>query len=317
MSHELTLGKDGRAEMAYCGDAPWHGLGQRLQLGSPIEVWSEQAGMNWLIKRSRVRFGEGEKQQTMEDQHVLFRSDNKAALGIVSDKYKIVQPIECLEFFRDLVADNGFSLHTAGTLFGGRKFWALASINESAVITGMDKVDGYLLLTSSCDGSMATTAKFTTVRVVCNNTLSMSLRAKDRREVAVSHRTKFEADRTKQALGVVSGVFAEFIRASRTLASRPLTFNDAMHLTAQLCNEQKLSVKEDVRESKGFASIMTLFENGQGNHGETAWDWLNGVTEFVDHVQRASTNDHKLANSWYGKGDALKTAAMELALNNC
>jgi phage/plasmid-like protein (TIGR03299 family) len=313
MAHELTMA-NGKAEMAYCGDAPWHGLGQQLDQNSSIEVWSEQAGMNWLIKRSRVKFGAADNLQTMEDKHVLFRSDSKAPLGVVSDKYEIVQPIECLEFFRDLVADQGFSLHTAGTLFGGKRFWALASINESAIISGTDKVDGYLLLTSSCDGSMSTTAKFTTVRVVCNNTLSMSLSSKGKKDIAIRHNTKFEADAVKQQLGLVTGVFAEFIRASRHLAAQPITFEEAMGLTETLCVQEKLTSKEDIATSKGYASIMMLFETGKGNNSETKWDWLNGVTEYVDHVQRASSNDRKLLNSWYGKGDTLKTAALELAL---
>jgi phage/plasmid-like protein (TIGR03299 family) len=316
MAHELTMNGN-IAEMAYVGEAPWHGLGQELQLGASIETWREQAGMDWLIKRSRVKYGDPLQPMIMEDQHVLFRSDTKAPLGIVGSKYQIVQPPEVLEFFRDLVADNGFSLHTAGTLFGGKRFWALASINESAIITGEDKVDGYLLLTTSCDGSMATTAKFTTVRVVCNNTLSMSLSSKNKREIAVRHSTKFEADRTKQALGVITGIFAEFTRASRALASTPITFEQAMTLTEQLCINEGVSTKDDVRTSKGYASIMTLFETGVGNTGLTYWDWINGVTEYVDHVQRAKSESHKLLNSWYGKGDALKTAAMELAINNC
>jgi phage/plasmid-like protein (TIGR03299 family) len=313
MSHELTQ-TNGMTEMAYIGDAPWHGLGQQLQAGASIETWQQQAGMEWLIKRSRVRFGDPTNPQVMDDQHVLFRSDTKAPLGIVSDRYQIVQPPEVLEFFRDLVADGGFDLHTAGTMFGGKRFWALASINESAVITGTDKVDGYLLLTTSCDGSLATTAKFTTVRVVCNNTLSMSLSSKNKRDIAIRHSTKFEFDRTKQALGVATGLFAEFTRASRSLASHPITFEEAMSLTNRLCVDNNLSAKDDVTKSKGYASIMTLFEQGKGNNGETLWDWINGVTEYVDHVQRASSDSHKLSNSWYGKGDALKTAAMELAL---
>jgi phage/plasmid-like protein (TIGR03299 family) len=317
MSHELTINANGKAEMAYIGEAPWHGLGQKLRLGATIEEWREQAGMNWLVKRSRVKFGDPMNPQIMEDQHVLFRGDTKAPLGIVSDRYKIVQPPEVLEFFRDLVADNGFSLHTAGTLFGGKRFWALASINESACIVGDDKVDGYLLLTTSCDGSFATTAKFTTVRVVCNNTLSMALSSKAKREIAVRHSTDFDHIRIKQALGIAHGVFGDFIKASRQLANTAITINQASNLTECLITESGMSTKQDLHTSKGFTTIMQLFEHGKGNEGASAWDWVNGVTEYVDHVQRASTDSHRLANSWYGKGDALKTQALEMALANC
>lgn len=316
MSHEITI-TNGKAEMAYTGDEPWHGLGQHLEEGASIEHWRQQAGMDWLVKRSRVRFGDPANPQIMEDQHVLFRSDTKAPLGIVSDRYKIVQPAEVLEFFRDLVADNGFSLHTAGTLFGGKRFWALASINESACIIGNDMVNGYLLLTTSCDGTFATTAKFTTIRVVCNNTLSMALSTKAKKEIAIRHSTQFEHDRAKQALGIAHGVFADFLEASRKLAQTPITVYQASALTGTLLTSSGASVKEDVVTSKGFTSIMHLFEHGKGNEGASAWDWVNGVTEYVDHVQRASTDSHRLANSWYGKGDALKTQALEMAIANC
>lgn len=314
MSHELTQRKDGFVEMAYVGDAPWHGLGQQLTEGASIEAWKRQAGMDWLIKRSRVRYGEGGSQRIMDDQHVLFRGDTKDALGVVSSKYKIVQPPEVLEFFRDLVSGNGFTLHTAGTMFGGRRFWALASIGDGAVIMGKDKVEGYLLLSTSADGTLATTAKFTTVRVVCNNTLSMALSAKDARDVKISHRTEFVPDNVKMQLGLVRGAFGAFIDASRKLAVSTINREQAELMTAKLLTDSKTVTKEDVTASTGYKTILNLFQYGKGNEGETLWDWTNGVTEYVDHVQRAKSESHRLANSWFGKGDALKTMAFERAL---
>lgn len=309
MAHELTTRANGLVEMAYVGEAPWHGLGQQLTAKAPIEVWQAEAGMDWLVKRSRVRFGENE---VFEDHHVLFRSDDKKPLGIVGKGYKIVQPPEVLEFFRDLVGENGFTLHTAGTLFGGKKFWALASIGESAIITGSDKVDGYLLLTTSCDGSMATTAKFTTVRVVCNNTLSMSLSKKEANTVTLSHRTHFDHAAMKEKLGIVTGSFGKFIYAARLLADRPCSGMRASELTQALMSGK--TEKESVKESKGYQGIIQLFNEGKGNSGETLWDWVNGVTEYVDHAQNAKTESHRLANSWYGVGDSMKTEALEMAL---
>lgn len=294
--------------MAYVGEAPWHGLGQRLTDNSPIEVWQQQAGMDWLVKRSRVRFGDS---QIFDDHHVLFRSDTKEPLGIVGKQYKIVQPPEVLEFFRDLVADNGFTLHTAGTMFGGKKFWALASINDSAIITGMDKVEGYLLLTTSCDGSMATTAKFTTVRVVCNNTLSMALSAKAPSTITLSHKLVFDHKAMQAKLGIVTGSFEKFIAASRKLASVGCNMSDAKAMTADLL--QGKTTRDEVEDSKGYKGIIELFQHGKGNNGATLWDWVNGVTEYVDHGQRAKSESHRLANSWYGAGDSLKTEAIEMA----
>src|SRR5688572_13355628 len=88
MSHELTQRKDGFVEMAYVGDAPWHKLGQELTADASIDQWIVQAGMEWKIQRSKVRYavsreGDSSSFLEMDSQHVLFRSDNKEALGIV------------------------------------------------------------------------------------------------------------------------------------------------------------------------------------------------------------------------------------------
>src|SRR3546814_20756798 len=109
------------------------------------------------------------------EQKVLYRSDTKAPLAVVSKRFQVVQPGEILEFYRDLTEVGGFELETAGVLRGGRKFWALARTGQSVSLKGRDRVDGYLLLATACDGTLATTAQFTSVRVVCNNTLSIAL----------------------------------------------------------------------------------------------------------------------------------------------
>lgn len=319
MSHALTERADGFVEMAYLGDAAWHSLGNALtedEANHIDERAVNKAGMNWLAKRSRVRFGEGPNQQVWDEHHVLFRSDTKEPLSVVGKDYKIVQPRESLQFMADLVGEGGFKLDTAGTMFGGRRFWALASIGEKACIVGnSDQVGGYLLITSSVDGTLATTVKFTTIRVVCNNTLSMALSAKDAGKVIkVSHRTTFDHNKVKAQMGIAHGAFGDFISASRRLAQRPISTMRAAEMTEQLLVTSKTVTKTDPRTSRGFENIMALFDHGKGNSGETAWHWVNGVTEWVDHVQRAATPSHRLANSWLGKGDELKTQALEMAL---
>lgn len=110
--------------MAYVGATPWHGLGQRLESGASIDEWLAAAGMNFTVERSPVLFAHGMLKMditTWGEKHVLYRDDTLAPLGVVSDSYQIVQPAQVLEFFRDLTAEAGFTLETAGVLFGGRR----------------------------------------------------------------------------------------------------------------------------------------------------------------------------------------------------
>ncbi|WP_217493487.1 DUF932 domain-containing protein [Variovorax boronicumulans] len=167
-------------KMAYVGQTPWHELGNQLPSKQPLEVWARQAGMDWRICETPVRYiteqaGALGSIRTFEEQKVLYRSDTKAPLSVVGGRYQIVQPREVLEFYRDLTEVSGFELETAGVLKAGKKFWALARTGKETALKGNDTVKGYILLATSCDGTLATTATPTTVRVVCNNTLSIAL----------------------------------------------------------------------------------------------------------------------------------------------
>lgn len=319
----VTVRKNGFAEMAYVGEKPWHGLGQSLEAGADIDTWKIAAGMDWKIQRSMVRFAttrDGDLGLVeMPEQHVLFRSDTKSPLGIVSPKYKIVQPGEVMEFFRDLTEANGYTLNTAGTLFDGKRFWALASIGEDAVVLGEDKIGGYLLLSTSCDGSLATTARFTTVRVVCNNTLSMALKGRDKKEVRVRHTSHFNAESMKDQLGLARGHFGEFIKATRQLASVTIDTADAGDFVEHLLKDVGVVSAEDVTKTKPYQKIMELFNGAaMGSDMEgvlgTGWGLINSVTEYVDHHAKAATLSHRLDSAWFGRGDDLKTEALERML---
>lgn len=319
MSHELTI-KNGIAEMAYVGDEPWHGLGQKLESGASIDEWKVAAGMNWNINRSRVRYGEGDNSRIFDKHHVLFRSDTKEPLSIVGKDYKIMQPGEVLEFFRDLTEGAGFELDTAGTLFGGRKFWALAKIGDTAVVTGDDAVDGYLLLATSCDGTMRTQAKFVATRVVCNNTLTMAVNhERGRRVVHTSHRSNFDADAVKQQLGVATGSFHSFMAQARALSKVVVTERHADEFFSGLLRDTKYVTAEDVTKSRPHQQIMQLFRGAaQGGtiHGTegTAWGVVNAVTEFIDHHAKARSASHLVESALLGRGDQLKTEAFNRAL---
>ncbi|MEA3116835.1 MAG: hypothetical protein QOI13_105 [Paraburkholderia sp.] len=159
--------------MAYVGETPWHGLGTQLSPRQPIEVWAKQAGMDWLIESAEVRYVTGSSGNlgsihAFPEQRVLYRSDTKEPLSVVSSRYQVVQPKDILEFYRDLTEVGGFELETAGVPQGRQE--ALGTRAHRPVRRAQKQRPGYLLLATACDGTLATTAQFTSVRVVCNNT---------------------------------------------------------------------------------------------------------------------------------------------------
>lgn len=322
MAHMLDM-SNGRANMAYRGEKPWHGLGQELTPNAPIEIWMKQAGLDWKVERSRVRYAtdhtvvpSGSLFQIMDDRHVLFRSDTKAPLSIVSDDYKIVQPREVLEFFRDLVDTAGFQLETAGVLFGGRRVWALARTGDSSRIMGTDELRGYLLLATSCDGSLATRGLFTSVRVVCNNTLQIS-GVHGESGVKVPHSTKFDADSVKRELGLVHGAWAGFEDVALKLADRKVNKSEAQRWLIETFGDvdKTLDEQPNAKMMKDvWGAVMQSPGASLRSANGTAWGLVNGATYYFDHVRNTRTRDARLNGAWFGEGAAFKKEAVANAL---
>lgn len=114
------------SSMAYVNETPWHGLGNQLAPKQPIEVWARQAGMDWSIEEAEVRYVSDNAGTNLgsihafPEQKVLYRSDTKAPLSVVSRRFNVVQPLQVLDFYRDLVEFSGYELETAGVLKDGK-----------------------------------------------------------------------------------------------------------------------------------------------------------------------------------------------------
>lgn len=330
MTAEVTQREDGKFEMAYVGEVPWHGNGQALTEDAPIETWQVEAGMDYEVMESPVQFVAGLGMETFKGQKVLYRDDNHLGLGIVSNQYKIVQPGEVLEFFRDLTEASGFKLETAGTLFGGRKYWALARVGGDREIAALDPRDthkAYLLLSTSADGSMATQGRWTDVRVVCNNTITLALRGKA--AVSVTHRSTFDADAAKHELGLTGQdafeAFAESMDHMRKLARAPLSPQESYSLAVELLTgkdpaKMEKEQLEKALKSKAILAIGGMAATGAGLIGSdleggtrTAYAWVNAATQFIDHMRGENTKGGRLNNAWFGDGERIKNRALSLA----
>ncbi|MYM32086.1 DUF932 domain-containing protein [Duganella sp. CY15W] len=308
--------------MAYLHETPWHGLGNQLSSGQPVEVWTQQAGMDWRICESPVHFmtdganGPGVIASYPENK-VLFRSDTQVPLSVVSQRFQVVQPREILEFYRDLTEVSGFELETAGVLKGGRKIWALARTGQSSMLKGNDVSNAYVLLATACDGTLATTAQFTSIRVVCNNTLAVALGASNG-AIKVRHNTAFDAQSVKRQLGISVSTWNFFMYQMKGLSERKVKTHEAMNYLARVFSDETKAGSDNASD-RTMAKVMTLFD-GHGRGAElasskgTAFGLLNSVTQFIDHDRRARSTDHRLESAWFGQGAALKARALDQAL---
>ncbi|ENW06743.1 DUF932 domain-containing protein [Acinetobacter beijerinckii] len=346
MAHQIE-------NMAYVGETPWHGLGNQLTPNQPIEVWAKQAGMDWQIESSNVSYmAENHKGQNLilphDEQRVLYRSDTHAPLSVVSQRYQEVQPKEILHFYKDLTEQSGFELETAGVLKGGKKFWALAKTGQTSALKGKDVSNGYILLATACDGTLATTAQFTSIRVVCNNTLAIALKGQNVSAgvVKVPHSTKFDAEKIKQQLGISVRAWNEHMYEMKQLSQRKVTQQEAAAYFDAVFNNTSLSIAEQEDSivqyyrnaamsnqhnstpkadnktepnGRAMSKVMTMF-NGHGRGAElssakdTAYGLLCSITEFADHERRAMSQDHRLDSAWFGVGAGLKQRGLEQAL---
>lgn len=311
--------------MAYVGQTPWHQLGNQLPARQPIDVWAQKAGMDWTICETPVRYmteqaGSLGSIMSFDEQKVLYRSDTKAPLSVVSGRYQVVQPKAVLEFYRDLTEISGFELETAGVLKEGKKFWALARTGKETALKGNDLVKGYLLLATSCDGTLATTATPTTVRVVCNNTLTIALNGASS-AIKVPHSTSFDARQVKKQLGIAVSQWDSFMYRMKTLSERKVKSHEAMNYFLKvLClTDQHVDPAQGLINERALKKVQAMYE-GQGHGSElasasgTAWGLLNAVTEFVDHEKRARSQEYRLDSAWFGQGANLKQRALDHAL---
>jgi len=321
----------GRAAIAYVGATPWHGMGQCLTPGADLSVWLREAGLSFNAIKAVVQFETVDGMQHDADNAVIYRDDTRAPLGVVGAGYKIVQPSEVVELFRDLTEEHGYQLETAGSLKGGRIVWGLARGPQSATIGGTsDRVNDYLLCSTSFDGSRATVTRQTTVRVVCNNTLTIAEGAAGGHRV--SHRSAWAANDAKRALNV--GRFARFAEMANRLAEKTIEpaqsvpfLLQAYHglSVAQVNDAERAAAAGDKKSANVVSSVTdtltrlsSILESAPGqtmtSTRGTMWGLVNAITYDVDHSKPARSQENRLNAAWFGQGDKLKSSAYAAAV---
>lgn len=329
---------NGRVNMAYIGDVPWHRSGAPMLAGMSIDEWVKAAGLGFGVNKAPVYAVIDGKAVAVPNRAALYRDDTGAILGTASKShFKVVQPREVVEFFRDLTAELGFNMETAGSLKGGQRIWGLASNGGQVRVRGNDVVKPYLLCATAYDGVQArsTEALFTTERVVCHNTLSIAVAEGEREaatddeakaegrpvgRIAIPHSKEVNWDYMKAQLGLFTEAVAQFEERANRLAERTVTQAEAMQFIATLFASYREDGKTLTPQSQRvMAAVADAYHRSPGSElrsaDGTAWGLVNAVTYFVDHKAPARSDDNRLNSAWFGAGNDKKREAEALAVN--
>ena len=299
--------------MAYAGEVPWHGLGKQVLPDLTPEQMLYEAGLDWSVEKIPA-FAEVNGEKVAINKSALVRSSDSKVLDVVGDDWNPVQNAEAFGFFADFVSEGNMEMHTAGSLKGGQMVWALAKVkDESFELFGDDRVDSYLLFSNPHMYGKSIDVRFTPIRVVCNNTLTLSLGSGSKNSVKVSHRTQFDAEQVKETMGIASFKMNEYKDAALLMASKRYTEdtkNEYLERVFPVLGEAKRKER-----SKGATGVLDILETQPGaQYGEgTFWQLFNGVTYYVDH-EMGRNADNRMSAAWFGSGVKKKQDAINLAL---
>lgn len=305
--------------MAYINQSPWHGLGNRLEPGATVEQMTQAAGLDWKVSRHPIFTQIGEEKVNIEGRVAIVRDTDNRVLSTASDGWRPFQNSELMEFFREYVDAGHATLETAGSLRDGKLIWALANINAGFTLNGVDEVNGYVLFSNSHEPGAAIRVLTTSVRVVCQNTLSMAHRAGGDR-YKQSHMKEFNVAAAKEQLQFSRHQIAEFGLEAEALNSLKMSAFDTVRTLAKHFQPEMATSDMDIgillnnpdAQSPVLSDVLYSMVTAPGAIPDTAWGLLNGVTHYADHVAGRSQGQRML-NSTFGHMDKVKQAVrMEL-----
>jgi phage/plasmid-like protein (TIGR03299 family) len=317
MAHELEF-VDGKAQMAYVGDVPWHGLGTLVSNDLTPGQMMKAAGVDWRVQEveSFIEYN-GEKRKT--GQKSLVRETDGKILTNVGENWNPVQNEQAFEFFNEYVLAGDMEMHTAGSLKGGNYVWALAKVKESFDLFGGDQVDSYMLFSNPHVYGKSIDIRFTPIRVVCNNTLTFALNSQAQRAVKVGHRTAFDADTVKATMGIAHEKFAKYKELAQFLGQKRFSvdslmqyYNEVFPLTSGQTKQEEVNADTISRMAKQAYSVLETQPGAEFAEGSW-WQAFNSVTYVTDHLQGRNA-DNRLHSQWFGSNQLRKIKAAEKAV---
>ena len=300
----------------------WHGLGTIVESEQTSSNAIKLAKLDYNVKM--VDLFQGETLSGLlkvNDHKAIIREDTRDILGITTPKYQIVQNTNAFSFFDTVVGEGQAIYHSAGALGKGQRIWILAKLPNDIIVNNDDVVEKYLCLTNSHDGKSALRMYFTPIRVVCENTLNMSMQD-GKNGISIRHtgNINMKVDEARRILGISINYYNQFEQIVKNMESKAMQEDELNKYF-----DNVLGINDDketsTRKSNIKDELFTLFENGKGQklgNKHSLWKGYNAITEYVDHFRTVKNlkedQTNKLSSIWFGSGAKMKEKAYNEAL---
>lgn len=270
--------------MFYVRETPWHGLGTRVKEAPSSKDALIYAGLDWKVIQEPVYT---DSQELIEGYKANVRDSDRRVLGVVTDRYKVIQNEEAFAF-TDALLGEGVRYETAGSLQGGKKVWMLARMPHEYIITG-ERISPYLLFSNTHDGSGAIKVALTPIRVVCNNTLNLAL-STAKRSWSMIHTGDIQGklQEAKDTLLLADRYMDNLGKEFENLRMKSMTDKQVMEYIEVL-----LPVEEDgtMKQKRNIEHLredlkMRYFDAPDlQDVGKNAYRFINAVSDFATHAQ--------------------------------
>ena len=282
--------------MMYVREVPWHGLGTKVDEAPNSKEAIKLAGLDWNVNPTVIYDANGKE---ISGYKANMRDSDQSILGIVSDRYQIVQNSEAFEF-TDSLLDEGVVYETAGSLRDGKQIWLLAKMPRTTILG--DDVDPYLCFTNSFDGSGAVRVCATPIRVVCNNTLNLALETTKR-----SWSTRHVGDlagkmhQAKVTLGLAQEYMKKLDEEADMLANTKLSDAEIESIVSFIfpidyIKDTKRKIENTNKMRNDFMTCYMMPDIAQ--YRNTAYGLVNAASDMAGHMAPSRVTSNYAQNNW-------------------
>ena len=281
--------------MMYVREKPWHGLGTRVEEAPTSADALRLAGLDWTVDRKPLQVCGGPK---VENFFANVRSSDGSVLGVVSDRYKVVQNADAFAFTDSLI-DGEVRYETAGSLMGGRKIWLLAKLPDAEIVG--DKTEPYLCFSNTHDGSGAIRVCMTPIRVVCNNTLNIALSGA-RRAWSVRHTGDIQTKlhEARMCLDMANKYMDKLAVYADQLANKTVKDEEIAKILDEMFPVTEESSDREKRNAEKARTeyMICYFAPDIAKFKGTAWGALNAMSDMVGHNAPRRQTANYWENNW-------------------